>query len=339
MATSSQIKALVESYADEDENRFYTCAMQIAAHEARSGHGKLAKELRDILDAAKQKKEKISISQKTLPMVQPKGELANLLSASYPKARLSEMILDDEVSERINRIIKEQRRGEILRSHGMTPRRKFLLLGPPGTGKTMTASALAGELNLPLFVIRLDGVITKFMGETAAKLRLVFDAINRHRGVCLFDEFDSIGTMRVSNNDVGEIRRILNSFLQFIDQDDSDSMILAATNHPDILDYALFRRFDDVIEYSLPEKKNRLKLLKNRLSGFCAPKFEFENSAKKSDGLSYAEISRACEDSIKETIINNKKNVTTQIVEQMLSERKKYHNMIFKNPLQSPLNE
>lgn len=330
MATSSQLKSLVESYAQGDEDRFYTCAMRIAAHEARSGHGKLAKELRDIIDAAKQKKEKIALSQKTLPMVRPKGELANLLSASYPKARLSEMILDDEVSERIDRIIKEQRRGEELRSHGLAPRRKFLLLGPPGTGKTMTASALAGELNLPLFVIRLDGVITKFMGETSAKLRLVFEAINRHRGVYLFDEFDSIGTMRVSTNDVGEIRRILNSFLQFIDQDDSDSMILAATNHPDILDYALFRRFDDVIEYNLPGKTIRLKLLENRLAGFCDPEFHFEKLAKKFDGLSHAEINRASEDSIKDSIINNKKDVTLEIVEQMLSERKKYHNRIFK---------
>jgi SpoVK/Ycf46/Vps4 family AAA+-type ATPase len=208
MATSAQLKALVKSYADGDDNRFYTYAMQIAAHEARAGHGKLAKELREIIDAAKQKKEKITLSQKTLPIVRPKGELSKLLSASYPKIRLSEMILDNEVSERLNRIIKEQRQIEILQSHGLTPRRKFLLLGPPGTGKTMTAAALAGELHLPLFVIRLDGVITKFMGETSAKLRLVFDAIKQHKGVYLFDEFDSIGTMRALINDVGEIRRI-----------------------------------------------------------------------------------------------------------------------------------
>jgi SpoVK/Ycf46/Vps4 family AAA+-type ATPase len=329
MATSAQMKALLRSYADGDDERFYTYAMQISAHEARTGHGKLAKELRDIIDAAKQKKEKISLSKGFIPIVQPKGELANLLSASYPDVRLSEMILGNGVSERLNRIIKEQNQVEILNSHGLNPRRKFLLLGPPGTGKTMTASALAGELHLPLFVIRLDGIITKFMGETSAKLRLVFDAIKQHRGIYLFDEFDSIGTTRGSINDVGEIRRILNSFLQFIDQDDSNSLILAATNHPGILDYALFRRFDDVIEYDLPDKKGRVKLLKIKLTGFSGAELNLDKLAEESDGLSYAEISRACEDSLKDTIINRRETVTQKIVEQMLTERKKYHSKIF----------
>jgi hypothetical protein len=182
------------------------CKFQLMKQDTAMGNW--LKELRDIIDAAKQNKEKIAFSQQPLPIVQPKGELANLFSASYPRIRLLEMILDDDVSDRLNRIIKEQPQIEKLHSHGLSPRRKFLLLGPPGTGKTMAASALVGELNLPLFVIRLEGVITKFMGETSAKLRLVFDEIKQHRGIYLFDEFDSIGTTRSSINDVGEIRRI-----------------------------------------------------------------------------------------------------------------------------------
>jgi len=114
----------------------------------------------------------------------------------------------------------------------------------------MTAAALAGEMNLPVFTIQLDGVIRKFMGETAAKLRLVFDATRTTRGVYLFDEFDAIGGRRTAANDVGEIRRVLNSFLLFLGQERSDSLVVAATNHPDLLDRALFRRFDDVVEYA-----------------------------------------------------------------------------------------
>ena len=121
--------------------------------------------------------------------------------------------------------------GRIL-DHGLSPRRKLLLVGPPGTGKTLTASVLAGELGLPLLEVRLDGLITRFMGETAAKLRQIFDATDQTRGVYFFDEFDAIGSERAIANDVGEIRRVLNSFLQMIEQDRSHSMVIAATTIP-----------------------------------------------------------------------------------------------------------
>ncbi|NLP00917.1 MAG: ATP-binding protein, partial [Fibrobacter sp.] len=171
----------------------------------------------------------------------------------------------------------------------------------------------------------LESIITKFMGETAAKLRIVFDALQKHRGIYLFDEFDSIGAMRAAGNDVGEIRRILNSFLQFIDHDCSNSMILAATNHPQMLDYALFRRFDDVIEYSLPDAKQIRQLIENRLAGFSEDGINYADLAKRADGLSFAEITRACEDAIKEKIIMRKEVVGAKAVARMLDERKKYH--------------
>jgi AAA+ superfamily predicted ATPase len=331
MATSAQIRALFESYLERDDERFQTYAMQIAAHEAKLGHGKLAQELRDLLDNARKKRAQAELSGKTIPLVQPQGELARLLSASYPKTRLSEMILSDDIASHIDRIISEQQHIEQIATHGLSPRRKFLLIGPPGTGKTMTAFALAGELHQPLFVIRLESIITKFMGETSAKLRIVFDALQKHRGVYLFDEFDSIGAMRSAVNDVGEIRRVLNSFLQFIDHDSSESMILAATNYPQILDYALFRRFDDVIEYSLPDKAQIKKLLENKLAGFAGPNIDSKELAAFADGLSFAEISRAIEDAIKEMIIEDKKSVTGKTIEIMLEQRKKYHSRIENN--------
>lgn len=323
MATSEQLKALLRSYAEDDEARFFSVAMQIAAHEARIGHGELAKQLRAMIDTAKSKRTSPSISRKAVPIVQPQGELSNLLTASFPKVKLSDMVLNTSVSAILLRIIKEQRKIVKLRAHGLLPRRKFLLLGPPGTGKTMTASVLAGELSLPLLVIRLDGVITKYMGETSAKLRLIFEALKRNRGVYLFDEFDSIGSTRILTNDVGEMRRILNSFLQLIDEDDSESLILSATNHPDILDHALYRRFDDVIEYGLPDKKARIQLLRNKLSTHQGNTLKFEDLANASSGLSHADLTRACEDVLKNMIIQDKSSFTNKDVLQMIEERKR----------------
>jgi SpoVK/Ycf46/Vps4 family AAA+-type ATPase len=197
-----------------------------------------------------------------------------------------------------------------------------LFVGPPGTGKTLSAAVLAGELSLPLFVVRLERLITKFMGETAAKLRLIFDNIAHVRGVYLFDEFDSIGSHRGLRNDVGEIRRVLNSFLQFIESDDSNSLILAATNHIEILDSALFRRFDDVIEYKIPTKELITEILRNRLAFIKSNQINWKLLATEANGMSYAEIARACEDAIKHVLINEKEILTDKDVIDALQERK-----------------
>ncbi len=130
----------------------------------------------------------------------------------------------------------------------------------------MTANVLASELNLPLYTIQLDQIITKFMGETSAKLRLVFDLVRQNQGIYLFDEFDAIGSKRSMENDVGEMRRVLNSFLQFIENDDSISLIIASTNNLELLDHALFRRFDDLLFYDLPDKNQRFTLIQKILA-------------------------------------------------------------------------
>ncbi|MBA7705943.1 ATP-dependent zinc metalloprotease FtsH [subsurface metagenome] len=186
----------------------------------------------------------------------------------------------------------------------------------------MTASALAGELGLPLLVARMDGIITKYMGETSAKLRMIFEALKHSRGVYLFDEFDSIGTTRASGNDVGEMRRILNSFLQFMDEDNSESLILSATNHPGILDHALFRRFDDVIEYALPDKESRIRLLQNRLASYKKIEINWDKLADAASNISHADITRACDDAIKDMIIHDRNGITQKDILQMITERK-----------------
>lgn len=322
MAKAEQLKALLLSHLEEDDARFYAVAMQIAAQEARQGHGALAQEIRRIIDEAKAARTSISQTSSPIPIVRPQGELAALMFASFPKVRLSDMVLDRDTAERLRRLLHEQRHLAKLKSHSLHPRRKLLLLGPPGTGKTMSASALAGELSLPLLVIRLDGIITKFLGESAAKLRLVFDAMGQTRGVYLFDEFDSIGTQRAMPNEVGEVRRVLNAFLQFIEQDESDSLILAATNHPDVLDHALYRRFDDVISFPLPDKPHVLAMLRSRLSSYEQSAIDWAAVADQASGLSYADIARACEDAVKEIIIGEKPGLTTDVLISAIEDRR-----------------
>ena len=318
MANAVQLKALLASHLEGDDDRFFSVAMQVAAHEARRGHGKLAEELRAMIDDAKSRREAGTL----LPIGRPRGELANILEDSYPKNRLKEMILGKLLSGQIERIIREQRHaGEIL-DHGLSPRRKLLLVGPPGTGKTLTATVLAGELGLPLFLVRLDGLITKYMGETASKLRLVFDATSQTRGVYFFDEFDAIGSQRGLTNDVGEIRRVLNSFLQMIEQDRSHSLVVAATNHPKILDPALFRRFDDVLDYELPNLTQIADLLKRRLAGNAVMRVRWTSLAEVAEGLNYAEVTRAANEVLKDALIHRRAKIGEADIRAMLAERK-----------------
>jgi len=324
MATAEQVKALIRSHADGDDTRFYAIAIQVAAQAARSGHGKFAEELRDLVDKVKAKRNALEAvpGPKAIPLAQPRGELAGLLSVGYPKTRIADMALADAVKAKLDRLLVEQHQRARIREHGFAPVRKLLLVGPPGTGKTMTAAALAGELGLPLFSIQLDGLITKFMGETAAKLRLVFDAIQSTRGVYLFDEFDALGGERGSKNDVGEIRRVLNSFLQFLEQDDSDSIVLGATNHVQLLDRALFRRFDGVIEYALPTDEIAIQVMQARLNLLSTKGVGWAAAAQTAKGLSHAEITAACEQAAKNAILEHSTEVRNSELILALEERR-----------------
>jgi len=322
MASADQLKALLKSHLEGDEQRFFSVAMQLAAHEAKAGHGLLAEELRALIDEAKRKRGFRALAHESaIPISRPTGELAGVLSVSHPKTRLSDLIMAGRLAEQLHRIIKEQRHAPRILEHGLSPRRKLLLVGPPGTGKTLTASVLAGELGLPLCQVRLDGLLTKFMGETASKLRQVFDAIGHTRGVYFFDEFDAIGSQRGLTNDVGEIRRVLNSFLQMIEQDHSHSLIVAATNHPEILDHALFRRFDDVLHYTLPTAQQIAILLKARLGRLAKQRVSWTSLAHVSEGLTYAEVTRAIEEVQKEAVISHNESVSAADIERALLER------------------
>ncbi len=325
MARASQIKALIRSHSEGDDRRFYAVAMQVAAQAARSGHGNFAQELRELVDAGKARSDDVPSSPRSrpVPLAQPKGELAGLLTVGYPKTRLADMALSEGLSGQLKRVVREQRQREKLRSHGFEPMRKLLLVGPPGTGKTMTAAALAGELGLPMFSLLLDGLITKYMGETAAKLRLVFGAMASTRGVYLFDEFDALGSQRGTANDVGEIRRVLNSFLQFLEQDGSDSIVVGATNHVGLLDNALFRRFDSVLEYELPTTEIAVQVMKARLALLKTRGLDWTATGHAAEGLSHAELTRACEQAAKDALLNDTTTLQTSGLVSALEERRR----------------
>ena len=323
MTTARHIVALLQSHVAGDEDRFLSVATQLAAHEARQGHGKLAQELQELIDTAKGKRAVVAKQGAgPVPMVQPRGELAGLLAARYSDVRLNTMVLAPDLHESLARVLTEQRQQARLRARGLAPRRKLLLVGPPGSGKTMTAAALAGELKLPLLTVVYDGLIGKLMGETASRLRLIFDAIAAQRGVYFFDEFDAIGAQRAGANDVGEIRRVLNSFLQFIENDDGPSLIVAATNHPELLDKALFRRFDDVIAYEGPTAEVTRGILEARLATFKLTQLDWPSIAEAAAGLSQAEVARAADEAAKASVLGDTNQVSTRALVRALGERR-----------------
>lgn len=318
MAKAEYIISLIKSHYNNEPERFTTLALQIAAHEAKLGHTFVANEIKTIIDKSKLERYK---SKNFTP------ELQGLIIENVLAVNLLDIITSLDITTKIKRIILEFVRRDKLRKHDLENRRKILLSGPPGTGKTLTASIIANELKLPLYTILMDKMVTKFMGETSAKLRQVFDLIEQRQGVYLFDEFDAIGGERSRDNDVGEMRRVLNSFLQFIERDNSGSLIIAITNNKALLDQALFRRFDDVILYNLPSEEEKLELLKNRLARYGkSKKVNFKQLLPSINGLSHAEISLACLDAIKETVLNESQPMSNDLILRAIKDRNNaYH--------------
>ena len=311
MATADQLKGLVKAHIDQDNERFKTVVLQIAAAEARQGHTTIARELKELLEKGAARKGKIlSFNNQN-----------QLLLMSMPDHKLSELIVSDEIRGRIERILTEFRNRKKLGKYGMMNRRKILIEGNPGTGKTLTASIIASELGLPLFTIQMDKLVTKFMGETSVKLRQIFDSIESVTGVYLFDEFDAIGADRSMDNEVGEMRRVLNSFLQFIEQDESESIIIAATNNHKILDMALFRRFDDVLHYSLPTTVELAQLFDSKLAAFANGFCVSDELLEKAASLSHAEITRICDDAIKNAILSDTDVISDRDLIRIIDER------------------
>jgi len=313
MATINQVKELLKAHFSGDGDKFKVIALQIAAHEAKVGHTNSAREIKALVEnspLAKNNVIKFNNSNKSLGL-------------KYSDIGIEELVVSNSLKNKIDRIISEYKKRDVLLKNGLKNRSKLLLEGNPGTGKTMTASVIAYELGLPLYSIQIHHLISKYMGETSVKLKKIFDQIREYRGVYLFDEFDAIGSDRSFDNDVGEMRRILNSFLQYIEEDDSASIIICATNNPNMLDKALFRRFDDVFEYKLPDKEQIVRLIEINLYGLDFKNIITENVIKNSLDLSHADIVTACKEAKKYVLLNDKKIYETILLD-FIKERKQF---------------
>ena len=304
MIKTDQIVALIQSHVNHDDEQFKTIALQMSADEARTGHALAAAKIHKAIS------EESKVNTFNLRILN--GDIADLFIVGEKRYSLQDMFLADDTKEKILRIIKEYLSQDKLHQFNLDNRRKILLYGKPGTGKTMTAEVLARELYLPFIIVRTEKVISKFLGETGLKLSKVFDTISKVPAVYLLDEFDAIGSQRGMENEVGEQRRILNTFLQLLDRDSSHSLILAATNNIEILDKALFRRFDDVVEYKLPMKEQIVPMIKEVFCNFHG--LNFYSLAERMEGMSQAEIRKVCNDAMKSVILDGRELTDQDVI-------------------------
>jgi len=306
MAKADQIKKLIASYGRPGE--FRAAAMKIIEDEHRKGHVPLAANLRRVLDA--------SVHAEDVPprrgltqveaLSNPAEELVEIVE---PERGLSSLVLASEPRSAIDRVLEEQRRADELQRHRLPVRSKLLLCGPPGCGKTLTAEVIARELSLPLYVAKVDVIISSLLGQTASNLRRLFDLAARRPCVLFLDEFDALARARNDANEHNELRRVVNSLLLMIDRYRGRGLLVAATNLETALDPAIWRRFDEVVALDAPESKQIRELLDLQFKNFPV-NFDLASQVPKLTGMSFADIERISVDAIKTAVMKRRKVVS-----------------------------
>src|SRR5450830_167538 len=303
MASGKILRQLLKAGTAGDKDAFRLASESIIEEERLKQHHLLANDLEKILYTSHA--EASGRPTRLMPSVPVDKERGlPLLDIKRPQRSIEELILPPTSLAAIEELLGEHRRQDILRSYGMRPASRVLFFGPPGCGKTLTAEVIASELDLPLAIVRLDALVSSFLGETAANLRKVFDYISQYPMVALFDEFDALGKERSDSGEHGELRRVVNAVLQMMDAYQGQSLIIAATNHEQILDSAIWRRFEDIVEFAKPSRDMLSALLSSKLRG-VRRHFDIEDSEtfEMFDGLSGADIERVVRRAVKRMIL------------------------------------
>ncbi|MBM7867403.1 AAA family ATPase [Heliomicrobium gestii] len=316
------MKKIFRGYKLGDRQMFMEAAKDIIDEERKKAHVVLANELARILEKGKPLPGPGAfIPLEPLPKDSDRG--ASLLEFRQPDRYLDDLVLLPEQRDCFEEVLYEFRRWDILECHNLRPPHKLLFCGPPGCGKTATAEALSRELGIPMLYVRFDAVVSSLLGETAANLRKVFDYAAQGSWLILFDEFDAIGRSRDDELEHGELKRVVNSFLQMLDQFSGKSLVVAATNFEQSLDPALWRRFDEIIRFDKPAPDQIGLLLRKKLASKKGAVLPSESMTPRLTGMSHAEIERICLDVLRAAVLRGDSTYTLQDLEKAIEKQER----------------
>lgn len=325
MANGKILRQLIRAGTVGDADAFRQASEAVIREEREKNHHLLANDLERLLYA-----DRVGLSAATrrlhlaatLPTNKDNG-LA-LLEERPATREEKDIVLSDNTRSALEEIIQEHNRVDVLRSFGLQPAQKLLFFGPPGCGKTLAAEVIANSLSLPLILVRLDSLISSFLGETAANLRKVFDYFSQYPAVALFDEFDALTKDRGDSADHGELKRSVNAVLQMMDGYRGDSILIATTNYETLLDKAIWRRFDEAIQFDMPNLDQIKRLLAMKLGG-VRRNFEPTDThiASLFTGMAHADIERVLRRAVKEMVLSNREFVEKAHLDAALGRERK----------------
>lgn len=319
MARADLLKKLFTGYQRRDDQAFRQAAEELIVDERKKEHSILANELERILRNGHSEKGTLKRLAPLEPGPMDSDRRMALVEVRQPHRYMDDLVLEPPIRCAVERVLREFREWEVLEANGLAPIRRVIFCGPSGCGKTAMAEAMSAELAIPMLYVRFDAVVSSLLGETAANLRKVFDYARRGQWVLFFDEFDAIGRSRDDTTEHGEIKRVLNSFLQIVDNFDGRSLVIAATNFEQVLDPAVWRRFDETVRFERPQESHLKLLARKRLSPVNSTDAQIDRLAAAFAGSSYADAERACLDIRKACVLRNGRHVTDSDVEDALA--------------------